>query len=119
MQTLRTTNYHKWILAAAIALTLGGTLLMADRYVGHAVAAPEKPVGDHWQNFDGHWSYWHEGDKRWYYTDGKHWYYNNGTSWAVYQFDKLFGLNGFHHGDYHPPGPEVKVVVPTHSVWHR
>ncbi|HVU89336.1 MAG TPA: hypothetical protein VHD36_18560 [Pirellulales bacterium] len=112
-------KFSKWILGLVAVVVVSGALLAIDRGNSRATAAPPPPVGDHWQNFDGHWSYWHEGDKRWYYTDGTHWYYHNGTSWVVYQFDKLFGLNGFHHGDYHPPGPGVKVVVPTHSVWHR
>ncbi len=111
-------SLHKGLFVILLAVAAGGALLAVDRSDSRAVAAEEKG-GDHWQNFDGHWSYWHAGDKRWYYTDGTHWYYHNGSNWVVYQFDKLFGLTGFHHGDYHAPGPEVKVVVPTHNVFHR
>jgi hypothetical protein len=112
-------NFSKWMLAAAIVLPLGGAMLAIDWRASSAVAAEEKPAGDHWRNFDGKWSYWHEGDKRWYYTDGSHWYYHDGKNWVVYHFDKLFGIKDFHHGDYKAPGPEVKVPLPTHAVYRR
>jgi hypothetical protein len=112
-------NFKKWLLAALVVVALGGVMLVIDRPASRAVAADDKGAGDHWRNFDGHWSYWHEGDKRWYYTDGTHWYYNNGTSWVLYHFDKLFGLTGFHHGDYKAPGPEAKISLPTHGVYRR
>jgi hypothetical protein len=111
-------NLNKWLMAVLFAVALGGAMIVIERPATRAVAAEEKE-GDHWRNFDGHWSYWHEGDKRWYYTDGTHWYYHNGTSWVVYQFDKLFGLNGFHHGDYKAPPPGAKIAVPTHGIFHR
>jgi hypothetical protein len=110
-------NFNRCLLLALFVLAFGGAMAVVDRPVARAIA-DEKRAGDHWQNFDGHWSFWHEGDKRWYYTDGVHWYYHNGAGWVLYQFDKLFGLSGFHHGDYKVPGPEIKVPVPTHGVYH-
>ena len=71
---------------------------------------------DHWRNHDGHWSYWSEADKRWYYTDGSHWFYNTGAAWALYRFDKTFGRE-FEHGTYKVPVAEVKVEVPRHGVY--
>ena len=97
----------------------GAAWMAFDRSTSRTAAADFKGPGDHWRYYDGHWSFWHEGDKRWYYTDGSHWYYHNGVGWAIYNFDKLFGLNGFHHGEYKPPAPEVKVVAPTHGVFRR
>ncbi|HEX3871684.1 MAG TPA: hypothetical protein VHV77_14675, partial [Pirellulales bacterium] len=106
---------RKWIVALMF-MTLGGFVtawsLTALRPV---IAAEPMPKGDHWQNFDGHWSYWHDADKRWYYTDGTHWYYHNGTGWAVYTFDKLFGAANFLLGGYRPPPPH-DVVLPHHDV---
>ena len=110
---------NRWMLATLVGVALGGASLAIDKPGSQAVAAEEQPAGDHWRNFDGHWSFWHEGDKRWYYTDGTHWYYHNGTSWVIYGFDKLFGKIGFHHGDYKAPGPEAKVVLPKHGVYHK
>ncbi|HEX3725884.1 MAG TPA: hypothetical protein VHV08_06560 [Pirellulales bacterium] len=106
----------KWLLVSLSAIVLAGSLTMIDAISSRAVVAQEKGPGDHWRYFDGHWSYWHEGDKRWYYTDGSHWYYHDGVGWAVYQFDKLFGRVGFHPGEYHPPVAPVKVV-PRHDVY--
>jgi hypothetical protein len=103
------------LLAALIIVVLGGAAIVAQSFVTRSVVAAEGPTGDHWRNFDGHWSYWHEGDHRWYYTDGVHWYYHDGVGWAVYEFDKLFGI-GFHHGDYKAPH---EVIVPKHGVFHR
>ena len=109
----------KWLFAALVVVVLGGTVMVIGRTSSRAVAAEEKGPGDHWRNFDGHWSFWHEGDKRWYYTDGTHWYYHNGTAWVLYRFDKLFGLIGFHHGDYKVPGDHAKVELPRHDVYGR
>jgi hypothetical protein len=111
---------RKWLLAALMLLAIGSTLVVREFVVSPAQAADPKIVGDHWRNFDGHWSYWHEGDKRWYYTDGTHWYYHNGTGWVLYEFDKLFGLTGFHRGDYRVPVERTKIVLPRHDVFkHR
>jgi hypothetical protein len=109
---------RKWLLAAVFAVLAGGAAAFLDsRGLGTAEAQP--PVaGDHWRNFDGRWSYWHEGDHRWYYTDGTHWYYHNGLAWVLYPFDKLFGRTGFVHGEYRAPPPE-KVVVPRHEIYRR
>jgi hypothetical protein len=71
----------------------------------------------------GHWSYWHEGDKRWYYTDGSHWYYNDpdadADAWHVYRFDKQFGREGFEKGEYKVPNEGTKIVVPRHRAYRR
>jgi hypothetical protein len=107
----------KWLLAVLVVMVLGGSVMVIGLNSSRAVAAEEKASGDHWRNFDGHWSYWHEGDKRWYYTDGTHWYYHNGVGWVVYQFDKLFGAVGFHRGDYRIPGEKAKIELPSHGVY--
>jgi hypothetical protein len=105
---------------AALVLVAIGTCATVELLSSRPAVAQEKVAGDHWRNFDGHWSYWHDGDKRWYYTDGVHWYYHNGAGWVIYQFDKLFGLTGFHRGDYHVPVDHAKIVVPRHEVFkHR
>ena len=57
-------SLHKGLFVILLAVAAGGALLAVDRSNLPAVAAEEKG-GDHWQNFDGHWSYWHAGDKRW------------------------------------------------------
>jgi hypothetical protein len=104
------------LLAVLVVVALGGAVIVVQSLATRSVVAEEgPPPGDHWRNFDGHWSYWHAGDNRWYYTDGVHWYYHDGVHWVVYTFDKLFGI-GFHHGDYKAPR---EVVVPKHSVFHR
>jgi len=113
MQGLRT-----WMVAALVVAALGGAAIMILAPSSSAVAQ-QPPPGDHWRYFDGHWSYWHEGDHRWYYTDGAHWYYHNGTGWAIYTFDKLFGAVGFLLGGYHPPAPHVIVEPPHHGVHVR
>ncbi len=113
-------QWKRWLLAAMLIAVLGGTIAGLSLIDSKTVVAEEKlPPGDHWRNHDGHWSYWHEADHRWYYTDGIHWYFHDGTRWAIYQFDKLFGRGGFFPGEYHPPGPGVRVEVPHHEVYHR
>ena len=94
---------------------LGGAAMVMQSVATRTVVAEEGPRGDHWRNFDGHWSYWHAGDNRWYYTDGIHWYFHDGARWVAYQFDKVFGRD-FHHGDYKAPRD---VVVPKHDVFRR
>jgi len=80
-------------------------------------AADQKAaIGNHWQHHDGHWNYWDDGDKRWYYTDGSNWFYNDGAAWAVYGFDKQFGKEGFDKGEYKTPASGVKVATPTHVL---
>lgn len=111
MRSAKTSLY-----VALVMTVVGGTAALMDRAASTAVAA--EVAGDHWANFDGHWSYWHEGDKRWYYTDGKHWYYHSAAGWALYNFDKLFGSTGFHRGDYVAPD-RAKVELPTHRVIER
>jgi len=108
---------RNWLLAALVVTALGGVALVVQTIALPTAAAEEKgPVGDHWQHHDGHWSFWHEGDKRWYYTDGSHWFFNDGKKWVLYPFDHLFGRENFHKGDYVVPGPEVKVETPKHKV---
>ncbi|HEY5313205.1 MAG TPA: hypothetical protein VIK18_11830 [Pirellulales bacterium] len=111
-------NRKTWLAAMFIVALLGGTAAILNVPSVQTAAAEELPAGDHWRNFDGHWSYWHAADHRWYYTDGTHWYYHNGIGWAVYQFDKLFGRTGFVPGGYHPP-PAEKAAVPHHGIFHR
>jgi hypothetical protein len=103
----------KLLLGVAILLAVGSATIAVQSVVSRSVAAEEGPKGDHWRNFDGHWSYWHAGDNRWYYTDGLHWYYYGPAGWAVYEFDKIFGRD-FHHGDYKAPHD---VPVPKHKVF--
>lgn len=114
-------NLSKWLLAALVVVTLSGAAMVLNLGSSPTTAAePPHATGDHWRNFDGHWSYWHEGDKRWYYTDGVHWYYHDGAGWALYHFDKLFGLVDFHHGDYKPPVDHAHLEMPKHEVFgHR
>jgi hypothetical protein len=110
----------KWLFAALLVALVGGATVVLNLPSPPAAQAQPVPAGDHWRNFDGHWSYWHEADHRWYYTDGTHWYYHNGIGWAVYEFDKLFGRGpAFIHGDYHAPGPEIKVVPPRHDIFRH
>jgi hypothetical protein len=105
----------KWLFACLVMAAFGGGVTLLNMTPSETVEAQERlPPGDMWRNHDGHWSYWHAGDKRWYYTDGTHWFFHNGTSWALYPFDKLFGRD-FHHGDYKVP--ERDVPVPSHHVF--
>jgi hypothetical protein len=108
----------KWLMAALLAVVCGGATAVVNLAERRAVAAEHEraPAGDHWRNFDGHWSYWHEADKRWYYTDGHHWFTHNGSSWVPYQFNMNFGRSGFVPGGYMPPGPSVNVTLPLHGV---
>jgi hypothetical protein len=111
-------SLKRWLLAVLVLAALPATMIAINLSSSPAIAAEEK-AGDHWQNFDGHWSYWHEGDKRWYYTDGIHWYYRGPTGWVLYQFDKLFGKTGFQHGDYKVPVDHAKIELPRHDVYRR
>src|SRR6185369_6141278 len=80
-------------------------------------ADPERRTA--WHFHDGHWSYWHNGDRRWYYTDGNHWYWQDGDAWKVYVFDKLFGKNDFVMGDYDSPKNNNWHYHDGHwSYWH-
>ncbi|QVL33815.1 hypothetical protein KIH39_07885 [Telmatocola sphagniphila] len=111
-------NAKFWILSVCFATALTGTAFLAGS--SNSISAePREDLKDHWRNHDGHWSYWNEADKQWYYTDGVHWFFSTGKGWELYRFDKKFGHEGFEHGTYKVPTPEVKVVVPRHEVWHR
>ena len=109
-------DVKKWVLAALVVATLVGGATMMNIAPTPNAAAQAPPPGDQWRNHDGHWSFWHAGDKRWYYTDGVHWYFHDGLRWVLYPFDKLFGRD-FHHGDYKVP-PPAEVVPPRHGIWH-
>jgi hypothetical protein len=111
-------SLKRWLLAVLVLAALNGTVMVINLSSSSAVAE-EKGPGDHWRNYDGHWSYWHEGDRRWYYTDGTHWYYHNGTGWVLYEFDKLFGRIGFHHGTYKVPVDHAKIVLPRHDIYRH
>jgi hypothetical protein len=108
----------KWLLAVLfMAAISGGAFLVNTAPTQTAQAQEGVPPKDQWRNHDGHWSFWHAGDKRWYYTDGTHWYYHDGLRWILYPFDKAFGRD-FHRGDYHVPPHDVKIEVPRHGVFH-
>jgi hypothetical protein len=109
-------DVKKTLLAVFAVLALAAAMTAINVTSARLTAAEKVVAGDHWRHFDGHWSYWHEADHRWYYTDGVHWYYHDGAGWLLYQFDKLFGRAGFVHGEYKVPPEHVKVVVPRHEV---
>lgn len=106
-----------WLWAAMFMAFLGGTAVIIGMSPGQRVTAEEKVIGDHWAFHDGHWSFWHAGDRRWYYTDGVHWFWNDGRAWMLYRFDRLFG-RGFEHGPYKVPGPGIEIALPRHEVHH-
>src|SRR5258708_2616653 len=61
-----------WAVAALVVIALAAVVILAP---GGSLAADKVVVAkDHWRHHAGHWSYWHEGDRRWYYTDGAHWF---------------------------------------------
>jgi hypothetical protein len=105
---------HVAFVAAALA---GMALLVGSREPSGAAAAQKPALKSHWRYFDGHWNYWHAGDRRWYYTNGENWYYYDDPAWKVYRFDTPFGREGFETGEYKVPAADVKVVVPRHRVW--
>lgn len=111
-------NANGWLLGVAlgVATAIGAGHMAAEK---PAAAADKKEVRDHWHYHDGHWSYWNEPDKRWYYTDGANWYYNDSDAWKVYRFDKQFGRDGFERGDYKTPGEDAKIEVPKHGVYRQ
>jgi hypothetical protein len=112
-------NAKLWLFGALIVAALAGTMAGAVLFSNSGTAQAAAADRDHWRNHDGHWSYWHEGDKRWYYTDGTHWFYEHDGGWHVYGFDKGFGRGeGFVRGEYKVPGEKVKIVVPRHKVYH-
>jgi hypothetical protein len=107
----------RWFLgAAAIAalMTMGALLERVS-----TTSAVAQHGSDHWRNYRGHWSVWHEADHRWYCTDGRHWFYHDGHDWRLYRFDRSWGRDGFHHGDYRVPTHEVKIVLPHERVYYR
>src|SRR5437773_1741651 len=107
-------NVKVRLFAAFVLGALSGTAVL--NAVQSASEAQEKVVvKNHWRHHDGHWSYWDDADRRWYYTDGVNWYYHGPEDegdWRVYRFDKDFGREGFERGDYKIPGEDVKIVVP-------
>lgn len=100
----------QWILGAATVAALMAAGAVVERASTHSAVA--QPVGDHWRNYNGHWSVWHEADRRWYCTDGRHWFYHDGNDWRLYRFDRSWGREGFVHGDYRVPPHEIKIVLP-------
>jgi hypothetical protein len=106
-----------WVCGVIMGFALGGaTFLISAPAV--SMAKSKEELKDHWRHHDGHWSYWSAADSQWYYTDGTNWFYTAGEgAWAPYRFDKTFGREGFERGEYKVPGPETKVVVPTHGVY--
>jgi hypothetical protein len=108
-----------WLVSACAIVMLAGTTLWigSSPSATSAAAAAQKELKSHWHHHDGHWSYWDEGDKRWYYTDGTTWFYRDGDAWKVYRFDKAFGREGFERGEYKYPEEGAKVVVPRHGVY--
>ena len=111
-------NVKLWVCAAFIAGVLAGAAAPFVTAPSKASAEDKVVLKDHWRHHDGHWSYWNDADKAWYYTDGTNWYYNDADAWKVYHFDKKFGREGFERGEYKVPGEGVKIVVPGHKVWH-
>jgi hypothetical protein len=110
-------NAKVWVCGLVVGMALAGTALLVGSPSPGLAQPREVPGKDYWRNHDGHWSYWHEADKRWYYTDGTHWFYSTGKGWEPYRFDKHFGREGFERGEYKVPPPEAKVVLPRHEVW--
>ena len=111
MRKLRVLVFGVFVAAAVM-----GTAVLVGTSTGRA--APERVVvKDHWRHHDGHWSYWDDSDKHWYYTNGENWFVEDGEAWKVYRFDKHFGREGFERGEYKVPGEDVKVVVPRHRVY--
>jgi hypothetical protein len=105
-----------WLCAALIGLGLAGSALLVLPGPSDSVAQ-EKGLRSHWRFHEGHWSYWHEPDRRWYYTDGTNWFYHDNNAWAPYAFDRDFGREGFERGVYKLPGKGVDIVVPRHHVY--
>src|SRR5690242_10827287 len=81
-------NSKKWLFAMLSMAVLAGVAFTIDVGASRSVEAQDHGPGDHWRNYQGHWSYWHAGDRRWYYTDGRHWFYNDGRNWNLYRFDR-------------------------------
>jgi hypothetical protein len=109
-------NAKVWLCAAFVAAGLTGTAILTGPVPKAEAAAPE---ASHWRYHDGHWSFWHEGDKRWYFTDGVHWFYSEGAAWRLYPFDRAFGREAFVHGEYKVPveRERERIVVPRHGVY--
>jgi hypothetical protein len=109
-------NAKVWVCGLFVGAAIAGTAFMVAAPTSGLANAPE--IKDHWRHHDGHWSYWSAADNQWYYTDGTNWFFNAGEAgWAPYRFDKSFGREGFEKGEYKVPGPDAKIVVPTHGVY--
>jgi hypothetical protein len=104
-----------WLCAAFVTAALAGASLLTATMSSVGVAAEARAPKASWHYHDGRWSYWDEGDHRWYYTDGSHWFFDDNDHWKVYQFDKGFGREGFERGDYKIPREVERVVVPAHK----
>jgi len=111
-------NLKMLLLATFVGTILGGVVLSS--LTSPSGAAAEEPRKDYWRHHDGRWSFWHAGDRRWYYTDGTHWFYEEGKVWHPYRFDRLFGREGFERGEYKVLEEKHKIEVPRHGVYiHR
>ena len=111
-------NLRVLLVTAFVGAILGG--MVVSTLTSPSGANAEEPRKDYWRNHDGHWCYWHAGDRRWYYTDGTHWFYEEGNVWRPYRFDRLFGREGFERGEYKLPDEKAKIEVPRHEVYrHR
>src|ERR1700689_3866566 len=88
-------NANVWLCGVIVGVALAGTAMLVGTPSTSSAAPEPVVVKDHWRHHDGHWSYWYEPDKRWYYTDGSNWFFEDGDAWRVYGFDKGFGREGF------------------------
>jgi hypothetical protein len=110
----------KMLLCTALFMGVLACAILTNSGPTTAAGEDKAAVGNHWRHHDGHWSYWNEPDKQWYYTDGSNWFYNNGNvgdTWNVYGFDKQFGREGFERGEYKVPGTGAKTVTPNHATY--
>jgi hypothetical protein len=110
-------NAKIWVCAIVVFAALAGMSLSITTAPTMGAAENQAVVKSHWRHHDGHWNYWDDADKRWYYTDGANWYFSDGNAWKTYNFDAQFGREGFEKGEYKVPGEGVRVVVPTHRVY--
>jgi len=110
-----------WLFGAFVVGMLAGSQFIP--LSGPSAQADEKvvKVKNHWRHHDGHWSYWYEPDRRWYYTNGSNWYYqgDDDDSWRVYRFDKGFGREDFERGEYRLPDEGIKIETPRFKVYRR
>jgi hypothetical protein len=108
----------KFALLGVFLLAASGGGLLVSTSSSFAQRGPEhREDQSYWRHHEGRWSHWDARDRRWYYTDGSHWYWHNGKAWELYRFDRTFGRENFHKGEYVIPREGVKIVVPNHGVY--